>query len=88
MSPRVWLSLTHTHGLCPDVLMSGLLGVFAVVSVRQAGCVLVRDGEAQLRTFSDRPDYLAPSTRGIAANSPWPVDYGLELSRGFRALKV
>ncbi len=26
--------------------------------------------------------------RGLAAGSPWPVDFGPELSRGFRALKV
>ena len=52
------------------------------------GCVLIRDGDAHKRTFSDRPDYLAPYERGLAANNPWPVDYGLELSRGFRALKV
>ncbi|KAL1525662.1 hypothetical protein AB1Y20_020512 [Prymnesium parvum] len=52
------------------------------------GCVLVRDHEAHIRAFSERPDYLAASERGIAAGSPWPVDYGPELSRGFRALKV
>ena len=42
----------------------------------------------QLRAFSERPDYLAPSDRGLAAGAHWPVDYGPELSRGFRALKV
>mmetsp|Transcript_19532 Transcript_19532/g.32605 ORF Transcript_19532/g.32605 Transcript_19532/m.32605 type:complete len:549 (-) Transcript_19532:150-1796(-) len=52
------------------------------------GCVLVRDQEAHLRAFSDRPDYLAANERGLAAGSPWPVDFGPELSRGFRALKV
>lgn len=31
---------------------------------------------------------LAYKERGLAAGSPWPVDYGPELSRGFRALKV
>ena len=53
-----------------------------------AGCVLIRSHDAHIRSFSDRPDYLAGSDRGLAAGSPWPVDYGLELSRGFRALKV
>jgi len=64
------------------------------------GCVLVRDGDTHLRAFSDRasspgggggrhsPDYLAGNARGLAANAPWPVDLGIELSRGFRALKV
>jgi len=53
-----------------------------------AGCVLVRDEEVQRRAFSLRPDYLAGDARGLAAGSPWPVDYGPELSRGFRALKI
>ena len=53
-----------------------------------AGCVLIRDGDAHLRAFSDRPEYLAPAMRGLAAGSPWPVDYGPELSRGFVALKI
>lgn len=53
-----------------------------------AGCVLVRDEALHRYAFSDRPDYLKAAGRGIAAGSPWPVDYGPELSRGFRALKV
>lgn len=53
-----------------------------------AGCVLVRDRQAQLDAFSERPDYLAPATRGLAAGDFWPVDYGPELSRSYRALKV
>lgn len=53
-----------------------------------AGCALIRDEEIHRRTFSDRPDYLADIGRGLGSNMPWPVDYGPELSRGFRALKV
>ncbi len=53
-----------------------------------AGCVLIRDGELHKRAFSERPEYLAPSARGLAAGDFWPVDYGPELSRGFRALKI
>jgi aromatic-L-amino-acid decarboxylase len=53
-----------------------------------AGCVLVRDEALHRRAFSDRPDYLKGHTRGLAAGNPWPVEYGPELSRGFRALKV
>jgi len=30
----------------------------------------------------------ALATRGLAAGNPWPVEYGPELSRGFRALKI
>ncbi len=53
-----------------------------------AGFVLVRDGEAHRRSFSARPDYLSPEERGLAGGNPWFCEYGLELSRGFRALKI
>lgn len=53
-----------------------------------AGCVLVRDGTQHRHAFTDRPDYLQAATRGLAAGNPWPVEYGPELSRSFRALKV
>ncbi|MEO1562740.1 MAG: pyridoxal-dependent decarboxylase [Pseudomonadota bacterium] len=52
-----------------------------------AGCVLIRNGEDHLRSWSDRPDYLAPGD-ALAGGAPWPTDMGPELSRGFRALKV
>jgi glutamate/tyrosine decarboxylase-like PLP-dependent enzyme len=53
-----------------------------------AGCVLIRDAGAHRAAFAERPDYLAPGLRGLAAGDPWPSDYGIDLSRGFRALKV
>ncbi len=53
-----------------------------------AGFVLVRDGAAHLAAFSSRPEYLQATERGLAAGNPWPVEYGPELSRGFRALKI
>ena len=54
----------------------------------EAGCVLVRNDDAHRRTFSLTPDYLAHETRGLAAGHLWFSDYGLQLSRQFRALKV
>lgn len=53
-----------------------------------AGFVLVRDEALHRQAFSSRPDYLKATERGLAAGNPWPVEYGPELSRGFRALKV
>jgi glutamate/tyrosine decarboxylase-like PLP-dependent enzyme len=53
-----------------------------------AGFVLVRSEEAHRHSFAERPDYLQGAERGLAAGNPWPVDYGPELSRGFRALKI
>lgn len=54
----------------------------------EVGCVLVRDQAAHLSTFSVTPDYLAHGTRGAHAGGPWFSEYGLQLSRSFRALKV
>jgi glutamate/tyrosine decarboxylase-like PLP-dependent enzyme len=52
-----------------------------------AGCVLVRDGEAHRTAFAERPDYLARG-RALAGGDPWPSDLGIDLSRSNRALKV
>ncbi len=54
----------------------------------EAGCALVRSADAHRRAFSLTPDYLAHGERGLAAGSLWFSDYGIQLSRGFRALKV
>jgi glutamate/tyrosine decarboxylase-like PLP-dependent enzyme len=53
-----------------------------------AGFILVRDGELHQQTFSSPAAYLKRETRGMAAGSPWPCDFGPDLSRGFRALKT
>jgi len=54
-----------------------------------AGLLLVRDAAAHKRTFSygDAP-YLRHAERGLAGGEWWPCDYGPDLSRSFRALKV
>ncbi len=52
------------------------------------GCVLVRSGETHRRAFSLTPEYLKHAERGIAAGSLWFSDYGVELTRSFKALKV
>lgn len=53
-----------------------------------AGCVLIRDEAAHRNSFADRPDYLRGTARGLAGGAFWATDFGPELSRGFRALKV
>jgi glutamate/tyrosine decarboxylase-like PLP-dependent enzyme len=53
-----------------------------------AGFVLVRDGALHHATFAAPAAYLRPETRGLAAGAPWFCDYGIDLSRGFRALKT
>ncbi|MHB8472782.1 MAG: pyridoxal phosphate-dependent decarboxylase family protein [Gammaproteobacteria bacterium] len=53
-----------------------------------AGFILVRDSTLHQQTFTSPAAYLRRETRGMAAGSPWPCDFGPELSRGFRALKI
>lgn len=52
------------------------------------GCILVRDADLHRRSFAADAAYLGRADRGLAAGEWWPCDYGPELSRGFRALKV
>lgn len=53
-----------------------------------AGFVLVRREDLHREAFSLRREYLTAQPRGLAAGNPWFCEYGPELSRGFRALKV
>lgn len=54
----------------------------------EVGCALVRDPEAHRATFAVAPSYLGATPRGPAAGGVLFADLGLQLSRGFRALKV
>jgi glutamate/tyrosine decarboxylase-like PLP-dependent enzyme len=54
----------------------------------EAGCALVRSEHAHRHAFSLTPEYLAHAERGLAAGKLWFSDYGVQLTRGFRALKV
>ena len=54
----------------------------------EAGCVLVRNREQHRNAFTLTPDYLVHGERGIAAGKDWFSDYGIQLTRGFRALKI
>jgi len=53
-----------------------------------AGFILVRDGAQHRDTFASPAAYLRRETRGLAAGTLWPCDFGPDLSRGFRALKT
>lgn len=53
-----------------------------------AGFLLVRDGSRHMAAFAAPVAYLRREARGLAAGSPWPCDFGPDLSRGFRALKT
>jgi glutamate/tyrosine decarboxylase-like PLP-dependent enzyme len=54
----------------------------------EAACVLVRSREAHRRAFSVIPPYLAELQGGIAVPPVRFSEYGVQLSRSFRALKI
>ncbi len=53
----------------------------------EAGCALVRDAPAHRSTFAVSPEYLQSTRRGLAS-AEWLYEYGLQTTRGFRALKI
>ena len=54
----------------------------------EAGCAIIRDRHLHRETFALTPEYLEHTERGLASGPLWFSEYGLQLSRGFRALKV
>jgi aromatic-L-amino-acid/L-tryptophan decarboxylase len=99
---RMWLHVDGAWGalgiLTPEIAPR-LAGIEAADSLAfdfhkwgqvpyDAGFVLVRDGELHRKAFASHAAYLERETRGLAAGSPWPCDFGPDLSRGFRALKT
>jgi aromatic-L-amino-acid decarboxylase len=53
----------------------------------EAGCALVKNASVHRNAFAVTPEYLEMTPRGLAA-APWLHDYGLQTTRGFRALKI
>lgn len=98
----VWFHVDGAYGalamLAPD-LAPRLAGIERADSIAfdfhkwgqvpyDAGFILVRDSALHHDTFASPASYLRRETRGMAAGSPWPCDFGPDLSRGFRALKA
>jgi aromatic-L-amino-acid decarboxylase len=52
------------------------------------GACMIYDRKLHFDTFTSRPNYLEQQDEGLGGGDLWFCDYGLELSRGFRALKV
>ena len=99
---KLWLHIDGAYGalaiLAPD-LAPGLAGIERADSLAfdfhkwgqvpyDAGFILVRDGTIHRDTFAAPAAYMRRETRGLAAGSFWPCDFGPDLSRGFRALKT
>ncbi len=99
---NLWLHIDGAYGalgmLAPDIAPR-LKGMERADSIAfdfhkwgqvpyDAGFILVRDGDLHQQTFASPAAYLRREARGLAAGSPWPCDFGPDLSRGFRALKT
>ena len=54
----------------------------------EVGCVLIRNNEAHRNAFSFAPNYLMTHEEGLASGPDSFNNFGIELSRGFKALKV
>jgi glutamate/tyrosine decarboxylase-like PLP-dependent enzyme len=54
----------------------------------EVGCVLIKDAAAHRAAFSAPVNYLMAHERGASAGPDPLSNYGMELSRGFKALKV
>jgi aromatic-L-amino-acid/L-tryptophan decarboxylase len=53
----------------------------------EVGCALIRDADRHFATFNLHPAYLEQQPRGVIAG-PFLADFGFELSRSFKALKI
>ena len=98
----LWFHVDGAYGalgmLAPDIAPR-LAGILRADSIAfdfhkwgqvpyDAGFVLVRDGELHRSAFASDAAYLRRENRALAAGSPWPCDFGPDLSRSFRALKT
>ena len=54
----------------------------------EVGCTLIRDAKKHRDAFAITPNYLLREERGLSGGLDSINNYGFELSRGFKALKV
>ncbi len=54
----------------------------------EVGCLLVKNKDLHRQSFALQPSYLLSHERGLAAGPDPITNYGMELSRGFKSLKV
>lgn len=54
----------------------------------EVACVLFKDADAHRKAFATAVNYLTAHERGLAAGPETVSNHGMELSRGFKALKV
>jgi glutamate/tyrosine decarboxylase-like PLP-dependent enzyme len=54
----------------------------------ECACILVRDADIHRAAFATTESYLAETSRGVIAGGLPFADRGIDLTRGFKALKV
>ncbi|WP_111668779.1 pyridoxal phosphate-dependent decarboxylase family protein [Algoriphagus litoralis] len=54
----------------------------------EVGCTLIRDADKHRESFAITPNYLLQEKRGLSGGLDSINNYGFELSRGFKALKI
>ncbi|MDF2156356.1 aminotransferase class V-fold PLP-dependent enzyme [Algoriphagus sp. CAU 1675] len=54
----------------------------------EVGCTLIRDSKKHREAFAITPNYLLQESRGLSGGLDSLNNYGFELSRGFKALKI
>lgn len=54
----------------------------------EVGCTLIRDAKKHRDSFAITPNYLIQENRGLSGGLDSINNYGFELSRGFKALKI
>ena len=99
---KLWLHVDGAFGAIPKILpewaatFKGIEGADSLAfdfhkwfcMNYEVGCVLIRDPEVYRQSFSVPANYLTHHERGLSAGPESFFSFGLELSRGFKALKV
>lgn len=99
---NLWLHIDGAFGAIPKILPefeNELKGIEQADSLSfdfhkwmyvnyEAACVLIRDAHVHRDAFASAVNYLSLHERGLSAGPDGFNNYGMELSRGFKALKV
>ncbi len=99
---KIWFHIDGAFGAVPRILpeyCEQLRGIDLADSLSfdfhkwfymnyEVGCVLIRNAATHKQAFSTQVNYLLQHERGLSAGPEPFSNYGMELSRGFKALKV
>lgn len=80
-----WRDLAHGIGRADSIALDLHKWIGVPYS---CGACLIADRDLHRAAFTSRPDYLRSGAEGLAGGNLWFCDYGMDLSRGFLALKA